>query len=68
MSFTPTIKGTRPYFEAKIKVGAVASVAAMTGTKSRTTLTTGNLTTTQISEYLGALVDDLQARGIITTH
>lgn len=66
--WTPTIKDSRPYFEAKLKKGAIVSVAAMTGTKARTTLATGNLTTTQLSEYLGALVDDLQSRGIITTH
>lgn len=64
-----SFKGTFPYFEAKLKQGAIASVAAWTGTKDRTTHVTGSgSTVTQISEVLGALIDDLQTRGIITTH
>lgn len=66
MAFTPIFKGVQPYFEGKLKKGAVSSVAQMTGNVSRSTLATGNLTTTQISQYLGALVADLQTRGIIS--
>ena len=54
LGWVPSIKDKRPYFEAKLKKGAIASVAQMTGTPSRTTLATGNLTATQISEYLMA--------------
>jgi len=65
MTFTPVVKGTRPWSKAKMKANAPTSVAVMTGTKSRVTLATGNLTTTQISQYLGALVDDLVTSGVI---
>lgn len=59
-------KGTFPFFEAKLKNGAITSVAAWTGTKDRTTHATGSgATVTQISEVLGALIDDLQTRGLI---
>lgn len=69
MSFTPTIKGTRPYFEAKLKKGAIASVAAWTGSVDRTAHATGSgATVTQLSQVLAALIADLQSRGIITTH
>ena len=60
------IAGTRPYFEAKLKDGAIASVAQLTGTFSRATFATGaGATTTQLSQALGALLQDLQTRGII---
>jgi hypothetical protein len=62
---TPVIKGTRPYFEAKLKDGAIASVAQMTGTATRTTLATGAATATTLAQYVMALVQDLQSRGII---
>lgn len=65
--WVPKIKDSRPYFEAKLKKGAIASVAAWTGTKDRTTHVTGSgSTVTQISEALGALIDDLRTRGIIS--
>lgn len=65
MTFRPTTPDARPWFESKLRKGAIASVAQMTGNVSRSTLATGNLTTTQISQYLGALVADLQTRGVI---
>lgn len=65
-NFKPVIKGSRPYFEAKLKDGAVASVAQLTGTLSRATFATGSgATVTQLSECLGALIQDLQTRGVI---
>lgn len=64
-----TFKGTFPYFEAKLKNGAIASVAAWTGSVDRTTHATGSgATVTQLSQCLAALIADLQSRGIITTH
>jgi hypothetical protein len=65
MSFKPTIKDARPYFEAKLKKGAIASVAQMTGTFDRTTLATSTASATDLAEYVAALVQDLQSRGII---
>lgn len=62
---TPTFKGPQPYFEAKLKKGAVASVAQMTGTPVRTTIATGSATATTLAQYVMALVQDLQARGVI---
>lgn len=59
------IVGSRPYFEAKLKKGAIASVAQMTGTPVRTTITTGAATATTLAQYVMALVQDLQTRGII---
>ena len=65
-NFKPVIKGGRPYFEAKLKDGAIASVAQWTGTFDRTTHATGSgATVTQLSQALGALLADLQTRGII---
>lgn len=58
-------KGTFPFFEAKLKNGAIASVAQMTGTFDRTTLATGSASATDLAEYVAALAQDLQARGII---
>ena len=66
MSFNPTITtGKRPWFEAKLKAGAISSVAQMTGTFDRTTLATSTASATDLAEYVAALVQDLQSRGII---
>lgn len=64
-NFKPVIKGNQPYFEAKLKAGAIASVAQMTGTAARTTLATSTATATTLAQYVMALVQDLQTRGII---
>jgi sulfur transfer complex TusBCD TusB component (DsrH family) len=40
-------------------------VAQMTGTPVRTTIATGSATATTLAEYVMALTQDLQARGII---
>lgn len=61
-----TINGSRPYFEAKLKKGAIASVAAWTGTKSRVTKVTSTATTAEIGAAFGALIDDLRTRGVIS--
>lgn len=67
MAFVPVISPKRPYFEAKLKAGAISSVAALTGTKSRATFATGSgATVTQLSQALGALIDDLRTRGVIS--
>ena len=63
---TPVIKGPRPYFEAKLKTGAVPSVAAWTGTKSTVTHVTDSATTAQVAAALGQLIDDLRTRGVIS--
>lgn len=65
MAFKPTVKTSRPFFEAKLAAGAISSVAAWTGTKSRVTQVTSSATAAQIGAALGALIDDLQTRGII---
>jgi len=62
---TPKFKGLFPYFEGKLKQGAISSVAAWTGTKTRTTQVTSSATVAQIGAALGALIDDLQSRGVI---
>lgn len=67
MAYTPTIvTGVRAWFEAKLKAGAIASVAAWTGTKTRTTKVTTTATTSEIGQALGALIDDLRTRGVIS--
>ena len=67
MAFTPTIKtGKRPWTEAAIKAGAIASVAAFTGTATRTTRATGSVTLPQLAEAFKALTDDLRTRGVIS--
>lgn len=66
MSFTPVIVGSRPYFEAKLKKGAIASVAAFTGTATRTTKATSSVTLPQLAEAFKALTDDLRTRGVIS--
>lgn len=65
MAFNPTITTPRPYFEAKLKHGAIASVALPTGTISRATYATSTVTLAVLAEYVFGLVTDLQARGVI---
>ena len=66
MAFNPTIDGPRPYFEAKLEAGAIASVAALTGTATRTTAATSSVTLPQLAERFKALTDDLRTRGVIS--
>lgn len=67
MAFNPTIPdGPRPYFEAKLQSGAIASVAAFTGTPTRTTAATGSVTLPQLAERFMALLEDLKTRGVIS--
>lgn len=61
-----TINSARPYFEAKLKKGAISSVAAWTGTATRTTKATSTATATNVAEALKALMDDLRTRGVIS--
>lgn len=61
----PTFKGTFPFFEAKLKDGAVSSVAVPTGTASRATYATSSVTLPTLAGYVMALVQDLQSRGVI---
>lgn len=63
--FVPVVTGNRPYFEAKLKAGRITSVAQMTGTPVRTTIATSSATATTLAQYVMALVQDLQTRGII---
>lgn len=64
--YKPTIKtGSRPWYEAKLRAGAIASVAQMTGTATRTTIATSTATATTLAQYVMALTQDLQTRGII---
>jgi hypothetical protein len=64
-NFKPVIKGNRPYFEAKLKDGAIASVAQPTGTVSRVTYATAGVTLPTLAGYVMGLVADLQTRGVI---
>lgn len=64
----PKIKDSRPYFEAKLLKGAIVSVAAPTGTVSRVTYATSSVNLATLAGYVMGLVQDLQTRGIITTH
>lgn len=64
-NFKPVIKGNRPYFEAKLKDGAIASVAQATGTPSRVTYATSSVTLPTLAGYVMALAADLKTRGII---
>ncbi len=50
-----------------IRVGASAptSVAAATGTLTRTTFATGSVTTAQLAERVAALIADLKTAGVI---
>jgi hypothetical protein len=67
MAFNPTIPGgARPYIEAKLEAGAIASVAEFTGTATRTTRATGSVTLPQLAEAFKALTDDLRTRGVIS--
>jgi hypothetical protein len=63
---TVTIKYNTPYFEGKLKHGAIPSVAAWTGTKSKVTQVTSTATAAQIGAALGQLIDDLRTRGVIS--
>jgi hypothetical protein len=66
MVYNPTIKtGARPWGEAKLKVGAIASVAQPTGTPSRATYVTSSVTLATLAGYVMALAQDLKTRGII---
>lgn len=59
-----------PYFEAKLAKAyanaAIVSVAAATGTETRTTFATGSVTLPQLAERVAALLADLKATGIIS--
>ena len=59
------VNKARRWFEAKMKAGAISSVAAWTGTATRTTVATGSATATNVAEALKALMDDLRTRGVI---
>lgn len=58
-----------PYFKAKLAKAfdedAPTSVAAATGTETRTTFATGSVTLPQLAERVAALLADLKATGII---
>lgn len=62
---TPVIKGNRPYLKAALKSNAPTSVAAWTGTKTRTTQVSDTATLIQTAQALAALIDDLRTSGII---
>jgi hypothetical protein len=61
-----TISTVRKNFEKELQKGAVASVAAATGTATRTTFATGSVTTAQLAERVMALLEDLKTRGVIS--
>lgn len=65
-NFKPTIKGNRPYFEAKLKDGAIPSVTAFVGTVSGAAVTISSATGPQVAAALGQLLIDLRTRGIIS--
>lgn len=65
MSFEPTVNASRPWFEAKLAAGAITSVAAFTGTATRTARATSSVTLPQLAEAFKALSDDLRTRGVI---
>jgi hypothetical protein len=65
MTYRPTTPDARPWFESKLRKGAIASVAQMTGTPVRTTIATSTATATTLAQYVMALAQDLQTRGII---
>lgn len=62
--------GNIPYFIAKYEKTqagkAPVSVAAATGTETRTTFVTGSVTLPQLAERVAALLADLKTSGIIT--
>lgn len=66
MTFRPTTPDSRPWFESKLRKGAIASVAAFTGTATRTARATSSVTTEQLAEAFKALTDDLRTRGVIS--
>lgn len=65
-NFKPVVKGNRPYFEAKLKDGAIPSVAAFTGTTSSAAVAIAGATGPQVAAALGQLLIDLRARGVIS--
>jgi hypothetical protein len=65
MAFTPKVNAKRPWFEAKLKAGAISSVAAATGTPQRTTFATGSVTLPQLAGVVMALLQDLNTRGVV---
>jgi len=66
MAYTPHVSNRQPWFEAKLKKGAIASVAQATGTPSRVTYATSSVTLATLAGYVMALAQDLQTRGIIS--
>ncbi len=70
---TPVISitsiGEIPYFAAKYRktmLGyAPVTVAAATGTETRTTFATGSVTLPQLAERVAALIADLKTAGIV---
>lgn len=64
-----TINYDIPFFKAKLVKAysetAPASVAAATGTLTRTTFATGSVTLPQLAERVAALLADLKTVGII---
>lgn len=66
MTYRPTTPTARPWFESKLRKGAIASVAAYTGTATRTARATGSVTLPQLAEGFKALTDDLRTRGVIS--
>lgn len=65
MAYVPIVTQVRAWFEAKLKKGAITSVAAFTGTATRTTRATSSVTLPQLAEAFKALTDDLRTRGVI---
>lgn len=67
MTYVPVVSKPRAWFEAKLKAGktSLSAWTAWTGTKSRATQVTSTATAAQIGAALGALIDDLKARGVI---
>jgi hypothetical protein len=59
------VNKARPWFRAKLFKNAPTSVAAWTGTATRTTVATGSATATNVAEGLKALIDDLRTAGVI---
>lgn len=55
----------RERFEDVLAERAPTSVAAATGTLTRTTFETGTVTTAQLAERVAALIADLKTAGVI---
>lgn len=62
--------GEIPYFQAKYRKTMAAyaptTVAAATGTLTRTTFATGSVTLPQLAERFAALLADLKTAGVVT--